>query len=78
VLSLEFCDGGTFCNREPRSPRPERYVDDAARCYRLASRSTDRELVRHLVALGNEYVAKAIQLGADPIGLPQQPRNIGL
>ena len=40
----------------------EHYLDEAARCYRLARGCSDRKLVE----IGHTFVAQAMQLGARP------------
>jgi hypothetical protein len=43
----------------------------AIRCYRLAGGLANSDASRQLVALGQDYAAKAIELGADPASLPR-------
>jgi hypothetical protein len=45
-------------------------VENVTRCYELALKVGDRDFTRHVAALGQEYAAQAIELGADPTSLP--------
>ena len=47
---------------------PNFFVEEAARCWRLAQGSDDRRLIE----LGREFTDEALKLGADPAMLPDE------
>jgi hypothetical protein len=52
--------------------RDKRYfLSKAEQCFRLADGILDREMVFRLRELGYEFVEQALQLGADPAGIPK-------
>jgi hypothetical protein len=45
-------------------------IENVTRFYELALKVGDSDFTRQVVALGQEYTAQAIELGADPKSLP--------